>query len=96
MLLIHERDLPENAPRPAIWLPRLQREQQAELAEFAGPHVGRYNIVGRRVLWQNRDIDDVLREHGYVPPPARRPFFSARSAPTQAMSWSSSEYTESP
>jgi hypothetical protein len=82
MLPIHERDLPENAARPAIWLPRLQRERQAELAEFAGPHVGRYNIVGRRVWWQNRDVDDVLREHGYVPPPARRPFSSAHSAPT--------------
>jgi hypothetical protein len=35
-----------------------------------GPHVGRYNVVSRRVWWQNRDVDDVLREHGYVPPPS--------------------------
>jgi hypothetical protein len=90
MLPIHERELPENAPHPGIWLPRLQRERQEELAKFVGPHVGRYNIVGRRVWWQNRDVDDVLREHGYVPPPARCPLSSTRSAPTQAMSRSSS------
>jgi hypothetical protein len=86
MLPIHERELPENVPRPGIWLPRLQRERQDELAEFVGPYVGRYNIVDRRFWWQNWDADDVLWEHGYVPPPARRPYTSARSAPTQAMS----------
>jgi hypothetical protein len=69
MLLLHERELPENAPREGIWLSRLQRERQAELGEFAGPHIGRYNVVGRRVWWQNRDVDDVLWEHMYVPPP---------------------------
>jgi hypothetical protein len=87
---MNERELPENAPRQGIWLPRLQRERQAELGEFVGPHIGRYNVVGRRIWWQNRDVDDVLREHGYVPPLARRPFTSARSAPTHSMSWSSS------
>jgi hypothetical protein len=50
-------------------VPRLQRERQEELDEFAGPYVGRYNVVGRRAWWQNRDIDDVLQEHGYMPPP---------------------------
>jgi hypothetical protein len=90
MLMIHERELLENAPRPGIWLSRLQRERQAELAEFTAPHVGRYNVIGWRVWWQNRDVDDVLWEHGYVPPLARRPFSSARSAPTQAISRSSS------
>jgi hypothetical protein len=67
-----------------------EQERQEELAEFAAPHDGRYTVVGRRVWWQNRDIDEVLREHEYVPPPARRPFTSARFAPTQAMSRSSS------
>jgi hypothetical protein len=76
MLLLHERELPENAPRQGIWLPRLQ---QAELGEFTGPHIARYSIVGRRV-WYNR----------YVPPPARHPFTSACSAPTHSMSRSSS------
>jgi hypothetical protein len=90
MLPIHERELPENAPRPGIWLSRLQRERQADIAEFAGPHVGRYNVVGRRIWWQNRDVDDVLGSTGTLPPPARCPFSSARSAPTQAMSRSSS------
>jgi hypothetical protein len=90
MLPIHERELPENVPRPGIWLPRLQRERQDELAEFVGPHVDRYNVVSRCVWWQNRDVDDVLWEHGYVSPPARRPSTSVRSAPTQAMSRSSS------
>jgi hypothetical protein len=85
MLPMHERERPENAPRQGIWLPRLQRERQDELTEFAGPHVGRYNVVGRRVGWQNRDVDDVLREHGYVPSLARRPSTSARSTPTQTM-----------
>jgi hypothetical protein len=77
MLPIHEWELPENAPRPGIWLPRLQWERQNKLAVFAGPHVGRYNIVGRRVWWQNRDVDDVLREHGYVPLLVHRPSTSA-------------------
>jgi hypothetical protein len=90
MLPVHKRELPENVPRRSIWLLRLQRERQAELREFAGPHVGRYNVVGRRVWWQNWEVDDVLWDHGYVPPPARRPATSARSAPTQTMSWSSS------
>jgi hypothetical protein len=90
MLSLDERELPENAPRQGIWLSRLQRERQAELREFVGPHIVRYNVVGRRVWWQNRDIDDVLREHGYMPPPARRPFTSARSAPTHSMLRSSS------
>jgi hypothetical protein len=89
MLLIHERELLENASCPGIWLPRLQWERHAQLAEFTGPHVSRYNIVGWRVWWQNRYVDDVLREHGYVPPPPCRPFSSAHSAPTQAMSRSS-------
>jgi hypothetical protein len=86
ILPMHERELPENAPHQGIWLPRLRQD---ELAEFVGPHVGRYNVDGQRVWWQNRDVDDVLREHGYVPPPTRRPSTSARSAPTQTMSWSS-------
>jgi hypothetical protein len=77
MLPLHEREMPENAPRQGIWLSRLQRERQAELREFVGPHIGWYNIVGRSIWWQNRDIDDVLREHGYVSPPACRPFTSA-------------------
>jgi hypothetical protein len=38
MLPMYERELPENAPRRGIWLPRLQRERQAELSEFAGPY----------------------------------------------------------
>jgi hypothetical protein len=90
MFLIHERELPENVPRPGIRLPRLQQERQEELVEFAGPHVGRYNIIGRRIWWHNLDIDEVLREHGYVPPLARHPFSSVHSKPTQAMSRSSS------
>jgi hypothetical protein len=49
MLPLHERELPENAPREGIWLPRLQRERHAELREFVGPHIGRYNVIGRRV-----------------------------------------------
>jgi hypothetical protein len=61
MLPMHERDLPENAPRRGIWLARLQRERQEELGEFAMPYVGRYNVVGRRAWWQNHDVDDVLR-----------------------------------
>jgi hypothetical protein len=89
MLPMHERELPENTPSRGIWLSRLQRERQEELGEFAGPYVGRYNVIGRRAWWANRDVDAVLREHGYVPPPARRPT-SARSAPTQARSRSSS------
>jgi hypothetical protein len=83
MLPLHEWELPENAPRQGIWLPQLQRERQAELGEFAGPHIGCYNIVGRNVWWQNRDVDDVLQENGY-------PFTSARSAPMHSMSRSSS------
>jgi hypothetical protein len=47
MLSLHERGLPENAPRSDIWLPRLQRERQEELGEFAGPYTGRYNVIGR-------------------------------------------------
>jgi hypothetical protein len=90
MLLMHGQELPENAPRHSIWLPRLQRERQAKLGEFARPYVGRYNIVGRRACWQNRDFDGVLREHGYVPPPARHPTTSARSTPTPTRSRSSS------
>jgi hypothetical protein len=90
MLPMHEQELPENAPRRGIWLPRLQRERQAELCVFAGPYIDRYNVVGRRAWWQNRDVDDVLREHGYVPPPARRPATSARLAPMQVRSRSSS------
>jgi hypothetical protein len=82
MFLMHERELPENAPRCGIWLPRLERERHAELGEFAGPYVGRYNVIGRRAWWQNWDVDDVLREHGYVPPLVRRPATNARSAPT--------------
>jgi hypothetical protein len=79
MLPLHEFYLPENAPRRGIWLPRLQRKRQEELGEFAGPYSGCYNIVGRRAWWQNRDVDDVLREHDYVPPLlARRPTPSAR------------------
>jgi hypothetical protein len=70
MLPLHERDLPENAPCHGIWLPRLQWERQEELDEFAGPYTGRYNVLGRRAWWQNRNIDDMLREHGYVPPGA--------------------------
>jgi hypothetical protein len=61
MLPLHERELPENAPRCGIWLPRLQRERQDELCESVGPYVGRYNVVGRRAWWQNWDVDDVLR-----------------------------------
>jgi hypothetical protein len=85
MLRLHERELPKNAPRQGIWLSRLQRERQAELGEFAGPHIGRYNVVGQRVWWQNWDIDDVLREHRCVPSPARRPFASTRSVPMHSM-----------
>jgi hypothetical protein len=51
MLPMHERELPENVPHHGIWLPRLQRERQAKLGEFAAPHVGRYNVVDRRVWW---------------------------------------------
>jgi hypothetical protein len=72
MLPMHEWELPENAPRHGIWLSRLQWERQAKLGEFASPHVGRYNVVGRRVWWQNGDVDDVVREHGYVPPSYQR------------------------
>jgi hypothetical protein len=57
-----ELDLSENAPRRSIWLPRLQREWQEEMGEFAGPYASRYILVGRRAYWQNRDIDDVLWE----------------------------------
>jgi hypothetical protein len=32
MLPIHEWELPENAPRLGIWLPRLQQERQDDLA----------------------------------------------------------------
>jgi hypothetical protein len=53
MLRMHERELSKNAPCQGIWLSRLQRERQAELGEFAGPHIGRYNVVGRRIWWQN-------------------------------------------
>jgi hypothetical protein len=60
MLPLHEWDLPKNVPRRGIWLPGLQRERQEELGEFAGPYVGRYNVVDRRAWWQNRDADDVL------------------------------------
>jgi hypothetical protein len=85
MLPPSEWDLPENMPCRIICLPRLQREQQEELGEFARPYTGRYNIVGRRVYWQNWDVDDVLREHDYVhathhPIPPDR--WGARSTPT--------------
>jgi hypothetical protein len=63
----------------------LQRERQDKLGVFAGPYVGRYNIVGRHAWWQNRDVNDVLWEHGYVLPPAPRPATSARSAPTNML-----------
>jgi hypothetical protein len=45
MLPLHERELPENAPRRGIWL---QRERQDELGEFTGPYVAHYNVIGRR------------------------------------------------
>jgi hypothetical protein len=35
-------------------------ERQEELGEFAGTCAGRYDIVGRRVYWENQDVDDVL------------------------------------
>jgi hypothetical protein len=66
LLLPVQHNLPENAPRHSIWLPRLLQELQEELGKFAGPYAGRYNLAGRRDYWRNRDIDDVLREHGYV------------------------------
>jgi hypothetical protein len=81
MLLLHERDLSENAPCRGIWLPQLQRERQEELGEFTGPYTGRYNVVGRRAYWQNRDVNEILREHGYMHT-AHRPIPGARSAPT--------------
>jgi hypothetical protein len=87
---MHKWELPENASRRGIWLPRLQQERQAEIGEFVEPYVGRYNVVVRRAWWQNRDVDNVLREHDYVPPPARSLATSARSAPMQARSRSSS------
>jgi hypothetical protein len=89
MLLLSERDLPENTPRRSIWLTCLQRERQEELGEFAGPYVGCYNPIGWRAYWKNRDLDAVLWEHGYVHaarhpiPPDRQ---GTRSAPTQARS----------
>jgi hypothetical protein len=46
MLPPSEWDLPENAPCRGICLSCLQREQQEELGEFAGPYAGRYNIIG--------------------------------------------------
>jgi hypothetical protein len=38
-----------------------------ELGQFFGPYHGRFNLVGRWAYWQTRDIDIVLREHGYLP-----------------------------
>jgi hypothetical protein len=84
MLPPSERDMPKYASRRRIWLPRLQQERQEELGEFAGPYAGRFNLIVRRAYWQNWDVDDVLREHGYVYaarrsiPPDRR---GARSVP---------------
>jgi hypothetical protein len=66
LLLPAQRNLPENAPRRSIWLPRMQRELQEELNEFAGPYAVRYNLAGRRDYWRNRDVDDVLQEHCYM------------------------------
>jgi hypothetical protein len=73
-----------------IWLPRLQRERQEELGKFIGPYTSCYNVIGQRAWWQNRNIDYVLREHEYVPPPPRRPTPGARSALIQTRSRSSS------
>jgi hypothetical protein len=101
MLPPSERDMPKCVSRRRIWLPRLQQERQEELGEFAGPYAGRFNLIVRRAYWQNRDIDDVLREHGYVYaarrpiPPDRR---GARSVPipTRSATWSSSSDGRSP
>jgi hypothetical protein len=73
MLLMHERELLEHTPRNGIWLPRLQRERQAELGEFAGPHVGRYNVVGWRVWWRRRRAPGArLRAAAGAPPSYQR------------------------
>jgi hypothetical protein len=90
-----ERHLPENAWRRCVWLSCLQRERQEKVGEFIEPHTGRYNLIGRRRYWHNRDIDDMLWEHSYVYanrrtiPPDRR---GARSAltPPRSATWSSS------
>jgi hypothetical protein len=78
-----QRDLPEWAPT-RVWLPILQNKRELKIARFFGPHHGRYNMTDRRAYWRTRDIDTVLREHGYQP--ERRASSLARgwtrSAPT--------------
>jgi hypothetical protein len=66
MLPLANRELPEWAPTRAVWLMILQNEWEAELGQFCGPYHGRFNLVGRRAYWQMRDVNTVLREHGYL------------------------------
>jgi hypothetical protein len=50
-----------------VWLPILQNERELKLACYFSPYRGRYNLTDHRVYWRTRDIDTVLREHGYRP-----------------------------
>jgi hypothetical protein len=61
------RNLPEWAPTRAIWLFILQSERKIKLGCYFGPYHGRYNVNCQRAYWRIRDIDIVLREHGYHP-----------------------------
>jgi hypothetical protein len=62
-----QRDLPEWAPIRVVSLPILQNKWELELARYFGPYHSRYNVTGCQAYWHTRDIDTVLREHGYCP-----------------------------
>jgi hypothetical protein len=67
MLPSEQHEQPEWATTRATWLPILQHEREAELGQFYCPYHGRFNLFGRQAYWRTRDIDTVLREHGYLP-----------------------------
>jgi hypothetical protein len=57
------------APTRVVWLPipQSERERELELARYFGPYHDWYNVTNRRAYWHTRDVDTVLRKHGYLP-----------------------------
>jgi hypothetical protein len=77
--------------RCATWLPILESERELQLGQYYGPYNGRYNMSGRRAYQRRRNVDIVLREHGYRPdyrdaPPSCGPIRSAPPTPTSSAS----------
>jgi hypothetical protein len=63
------------------WLPILQNNRELELARYFRPYHDWYNVTCHQTYWRTRDVDTLLRMHGYCPEHRTSAGWS-RSAPT--------------